>query len=118
MKTILKLVLSTTLLSVSAWACAQPVILINTFSVAGEKEAETLAYWEEARDILEQQPGYVSTKLHRSLSTDATYRFVNVAVWQTSKQFKEAIANMQAVLPKLALEGVSADPNLYEVIRD
>ncbi|MFA0071826.1 antibiotic biosynthesis monooxygenase, partial [Vibrio breoganii] len=57
-------------------------------------------------------------KLHRSLSSDATYRFINVAEWESKKHFHDAIQAMRKELPPLKIEGVSADPNLYEIIRD
>ncbi|TCW19268.1 antibiotic biosynthesis monooxygenase family protein [Vibrio crassostreae] len=118
MKHIIKYGLALGTLSVSALVSATPVVLINTFSVEPAHEAATLAYWESTRDVLEQQPGYLSTKLHRSLSSDATYRFINVAEWESKKQFHDAIQAMRKELPPLKIEGVSADPNLYEIVRD
>ncbi|MEZ9391464.1 antibiotic biosynthesis monooxygenase [Vibrio splendidus] len=118
MKNIIKYGLALGALSVSALVSAQPVVLINTFSVEPTHEAATLTYWEDARDVLVKQPGYISTKLHRSLSSDATYRFINVAEWESKKHFHDAIQAMRKELPPLKIEGVSADPNLYEIIRD
>ena len=118
MKNIIKYGLALGALSVSALVSAQPVVLINTFSVEPVHEAATLTYWEDARDVLVKQPGYISTKLHRSLSSDATYRFINVAEWESKKHFHDAIQAMRKELPPLKIEGVSADPNLYEIIRD
>ncbi|WP_122053752.1 antibiotic biosynthesis monooxygenase [Vibrio sp. Evd11] len=118
MKSIIKYGLALGALSVSALVSAQPVVLINTFSVEPAHEAATLTYWEDARDVLVKQPGYISTKLHRSLSSDATYRFINVAEWESKKHFHDAIQAMRKELPPLKIEGVSADPNLYEIIRD
>ncbi|NOJ04186.1 antibiotic biosynthesis monooxygenase [Vibrio splendidus] len=118
MKNIIKYGLALGALSVSALVSAQPVVLINTFSVEPVHEAATLTYWEDARDVLVKQPGYISTKLHRSLSSDATYRFINVAEWESKKHFHDAIQAMRKELPPLTIEGVSADPNLYEIIRD
>ncbi len=118
MKNIIKYGLALGALSVSALVSAQPVVLINTFSVEPVHEAATLTYWEDARDVLVKQPGYISTKLYRSLSSDATYRFINVAEWESKKHFHDAIQAMRKELPPLKIEGVSADPNLYEIIRD
>lgn len=118
MKNIIKHGLALGAISVSALVSANPVVLINTFSVEPANEAATLAYWESARDVLVQQPGYISTTLHRALSTDATYLYVNVANWESQKHFIDAISVMREELPALNLEGVTADPNLYEVIRN
>lgn len=38
--------------------------------------------WEMARDFLNDQTGYVSTKLHQSLSPDAKYLLINGAEWK------------------------------------
>ena len=110
--------LSVLTLTVSSLAMAKPVVLINTFAVDESSEEVTLEYWEAARDILEQQPGYISTKLHRSLNDDATYRFINVAQWESEAMFKSAIATMRKELPPMMIQGVSADPALYQIIRD
>lgn len=118
MKSFIKRAITLSLLSVSPFVFAQPVVLINTFTVDASKHEETLAYWESARDVLVKQPGYISTTLHRALSTDATYLYVNVANWQSQKHFIDAISAMEKELPALNLEGVTADPNLYEVIRN
>ncbi|PMG49059.1 antibiotic biosynthesis monooxygenase [Vibrio lentus] len=116
-KSLIKRAIALSLLSVSPLVLAQPVVLINTFSVETSKEAETLAYWESARDVLIEQPGYISTTLHRSLSAGATYLYVNVANWESQKHFIDAISVMRKQLPALDIKGVTADPNLYEVIR-
>ncbi|CAH6875699.1 Antibiotic biosynthesis monooxygenase [Vibrio chagasii] len=118
MKRFIKSSIALSLLSISSLAFAQPVVLINTFSVDASKHEETLAYWESARDVLVQQPGYISTTLHRALSTDATYLYVNVANWESQKHFIDAISVMREELPALDLEGVTANPNLYEAIRN
>ncbi|MCZ8485715.1 antibiotic biosynthesis monooxygenase [Vibrio lentus] len=81
---------------------------MNTFSVEASKEADTLAYWESARDVLIEQPGYISTTLHRSLSADA-HLPVNVANWESQKHFIDAISVMRKQLPALDIKGVTAD---------
>ena len=70
----------------------EPVVLINAFEVpAGEDEA-FLRGWERARDFLSTQEGYLSSNLHRSISADADFRFVNVAHWQSAEAFRAATA--------------------------
>ena len=55
-------------------------ILINLFEVPAGRDQEFPAGWEQARPFMEQQPGSVSTALHRSLDPEARFRYVNVAV--------------------------------------
>lgn len=95
-----------------------PIILINPFTVPKDKLDEAIASWEKGRDSLSQQPGYISTKLHRSLSPDAQYLLINVAEWETTEQFKAAIAAMRANSKFPPVEGVIPAPALYEIIRD
>lgn len=96
---------------------ARNVVLINTFTVPAEAVDDAIAMWEQARDFLKTQPGYVSTKLHRSLSPDARYLLVNVAEWESPEAFKAATALMrkEADLPRI--DGVVPGPGLYKVIR-
>ncbi len=93
------------------------VVLINPFTVPADKVEEAIVFWEAGRDFLAQQPGYISTKLHRSLSPDAAYRLINVAEWESIDAFKAATAKMLA-LPNLPrVEGLSFAPELYDIIR-
>ena len=57
---------------------AEPVILINAFEVPAAEAETFIAAWEKTRDYLETQPGYIDTALHRALTPDAEFQFVNV----------------------------------------
>lgn len=93
------------------------IILINPFVVPEDKLGETIAMWEQARDYLQTQPGYISTTLHQSLGPDATFRLINVAKWESADAFKTASKKMaaEADLPKI--EDVVPNPALFTVIR-
>lgn len=94
------------------------VVLINTFTVPEGKIEESIVFWEKSRDFLKGQPGYVSTKLHKSLKPDATFELINVAVWESAEAFMAASQNMRSELKESPVEGLTGDPALYEVIRD
>ena len=49
------------------------VILINPFEVPEGKEEACLAIWEAAAEYMRKQPGFISTKLHRALSSDVRF---------------------------------------------
>jgi quinol monooxygenase YgiN len=104
-------------LPVLAGQARAEVVLINTFEVSEGSEEAVVAAWEEARDFLSKEPGYVSTALHQSLSPDARFRLVNVAVWESEDAFRAATGRMNAagVFPKI--EGLRLTPALYRVIR-
>lgn len=94
---------------------AEPVVLINAFEVPEGEDDAFLQGWERARDFLSAQEGYLSTRLHRSISPTADFRFVNVALWQSEQAFRAATARPEF--------GNAAVPfpfhaSLYEVVRE
>ena len=64
--------------------------MINAFEVPEDDDEAFLQAWERACAFLSTHPGYLSTRLHRSLSPTATFRFVNVALWQSPQAFQAA----------------------------
>lgn len=95
-----------------------PTTLINSFEVPSDKLEESIKYWETCRDFLMNEPGYISTKLHRSTKTDARFQLVNVATWETPEAFMNASKKMASELGVSPVEGLKANPALYTVIRE
>lgn len=93
------------------------ITLINAFEVPADKLDETIAFWEQARDYLQTQPGYISTALHQSITDDARFRLVNIAIWESADAFFAASKNMRAEAELPKIEGLTANPALYTVIR-
>lgn len=92
------------------------VILINPFEVpGGTDDEEFLRGWERAADYLRQQPGFLSTRLHRALAPDARFRFVNVAEWASPQDFQAAVTSEQ--FREIARDAGPSSPALYEVVR-
>jgi hypothetical protein len=54
------------------------VVLINPFEVPPDRD-EFLSGWSQAAEYMRRQPGFAGTRLHRALSPDARFGFVNVA---------------------------------------
>jgi heme-degrading monooxygenase HmoA len=69
------------------------VVLINAFEVPPDGDDSFLAGWEQTRDVLRGLPGYLATRLHRSLARDARFRFVNVGRYQSPQAFQAAVRN-------------------------
>lgn len=69
---------------------SEPVLLINSFEIPVGEDRAFMRGWERARDFLRTQPGYVSATLHRSITPDADFRFVNVALWESAEDFRAA----------------------------
>jgi len=92
-----------------------PVVLINAFEVPDGKDEAFLEGWERARAFLLTQQGYLSTRLHRSLSPSADFRFINVAVWESAQAFRAATSRPEftnATIP------FPFHASLYEVVRE
>ena len=92
------------------------VILINPFEVPdGTNDQDFLRGWERAADYMRQQPGFVSTRLHRALRPDARFRFVNVAEWESPQDFQAAVGSEQ--FREIAKRAAPGSPALYEIVR-
>ena len=94
------------------------VILINPFEVpAGEEEA-ALRFWEQAAKYMRRQPGFIATRLHKAVSPDAQFTYVNIAEWESAEHFEAAISREEF---KKLTEGSQKRfphyPALYSVIR-
>jgi heme oxygenase (mycobilin-producing) len=93
----------------------EPVVLINAFEVPEGEDEAFLAGWERQRDYLSSQQGYRSTRLHRSLSPDADFRFVNVARWDSRQAFRDATSQPEF---RDASVPFRFHASLYEVVRE
>jgi heme-degrading monooxygenase HmoA len=92
------------------------MVLINAFEVPPEQpDEEFLAGWQRAADYMSAQRGFVGSRLHRAVSPDPRFRFINVAEWESPQHFQAAVASEE--FRKLG-EGSPANyPALYEVVR-
>jgi len=92
-----------------------PDVLINAFEVPEGQDEAFIAGWERARTFLSKQPGYISTRLHRSVSPNADFRFVNVALWQSPQAFQAATSHPEFRSIPVPFK---FHPSLYEVVRE
>ena len=91
------------------------IILINPFEVPAEAEDVFVDAWERAREFLKGQPGYIDTALHRALASDAEFRFINVAQWESPQTLQAAMAQPEFPGREMPFR---AHPALYRVIRE
>jgi hypothetical protein len=66
-----------------------PVILINEFNVDPSESDEFIKGWAEEAKKFKEQPGFISTQLHKGIGGSRI--FVNYAVWESVAQFKNAV---------------------------
>lgn len=95
----------------------EPVVLINAFEVPAGQAGHFIAAWEETREYLRTQPGYIETALHQALAPDADFVFVNIARWQTAEAFGAALGSAGFRQSAAGLAGYKSHPSLYRIVR-
>ena len=98
-------------------SASQPLVLINAFEAPEGREDEFIRGWEATRDYLQTQPGYVDTALHKAVSPNPDFRFVNVGRWESPQAFQQAIQSPSFREASLTLADFRPHPALYQVVR-
>ena len=87
---------------------ASPVVLVNVFTLDKADEPALLKAWEQDAQFMKQQPGFISTQLHRAIGESASY--LNYAVWESTAAFRAAFSNPEFATPhlfqKVAVPGI------------
>src|SRR5918994_549248 len=65
--------------------------LINTFTVEPDETERLQEAWASDAAFMKQQPGFISTQLHRGIGGSSV--FFNYAVWESVEHFKRAFSN-------------------------
>jgi heme oxygenase (mycobilin-producing) len=94
------------------------VILINPFEVPEGKEREALAFWDMAAEFFRQQPGFISTRLHKAIVPWARFSLINVAEWESVPLYESALNSEEyRKLAERSRDVARYYPGLYEVVR-
>lgn len=72
---------------------AATVVLVNLFTLDRAEEQTFLEVWQDDAAFLKQQPGFISTQLHRALGENPTY--LNCAIWESTATFRTAFTHPQ-----------------------
>ncbi|MGA8139793.1 MAG: antibiotic biosynthesis monooxygenase family protein [Desulfobaccales bacterium] len=67
------------------------VVLINAFEIQKGREDECLKFWEKVAEFIKRQPGFISTKLHRTIIPGTRFPLINMAEWESVEHFEKAI---------------------------
>jgi heme-degrading monooxygenase HmoA len=95
-----------------------PVTLINSFQVPPERDDAFYEMWSRTSKYFIARPGFVSIRLHRAVSADAPYRWVNVATWRSEADYR-ASHGTEEFRQLMKLEGwqeFRSVPALFEVV--
>ena len=92
-----------------------PVILINKFNVDPGDVDSLIQAWTADAAVMQRQPGYISTQLHRGIGGSCV--FLNYAVWESARHFKQAFHNpeFQSQLASYPSSAV-ASPHLFRKV--
>ncbi len=96
------------------------VILINKFNVEPNKVEQFLKDWEEDATNFKQQPGFISTQLHRGIGKSSV--FINYAVWESMEHYKKAVNKIlfnpesQSILLKYDDDSLVISPHLFKKV--
>jgi quinol monooxygenase YgiN len=93
-----------------------PVILINKFSVNPEEFDQFLEGWANEAEKFKEQPGFISTQLHKGIGKSGT--FVNYAVWESADHFKRAVNKIMNPQDRMSAYPPStvASPHLFKKV--
>ena len=94
------------------------VILINKFNVVPEQIEQFLKAWTEDATNFKEQPGFISTQLHKGVGKSTV--FINYAVWESMKHYKNAVnkvigPDFQSILSKYP-DNIIVSPHLFKKI--
>lgn len=93
-----------------------PVTLINVFSVPAAKEAEFVQWWQEVKEQITKQQGFISGAFHKSLKPDSRFNYINLALWENETLYWKAYeTSVTPMKQKLGTLGVDMTPALYHV---
>lgn len=93
-----------------------PVILINKFSVNPSEFDEFVVAWAKEAENFKEQPGFISTQLHRGIGGSGI--FINYAVWESAAQFKNAVNKVMNPNDRMSRYPPStvASPHLFKKV--
>ncbi len=93
------------------------VPFVNCFEVPTDMENAFFALWQEVNAYMAAKPGYVTHRLHRSLTPDAKFRFINYAEWKSPEHWRAAHdEGFRQLVSRPEWSGISSTHALYEVV--
>jgi quinol monooxygenase YgiN len=93
------------------------VILINKFNVKPNNVEQFLKDWAEDAARFKQEPGFISTQIHRGIGKSSV--FINYAVWESMEHYKKAVNKIlfstqsQSPLLKYGDKSLVISPHLF-----
>ncbi len=89
--------------------------LINCFEVAPDQDERFMALWTQADDLLRARGGYRTTRLHKALSPQARFRYVNVAELHSVQTWQSIVSSPEFGAIARQMSQFQPSPGLYTV---
>jgi len=94
---------------------ATPVVLVNLVTLDKADEPRFPEAWQNDAAFMKQQPGFISTQLHRAIGDSTTY--VNYAVWESTAHYRAAFTHPEFKAGLAAYpSSVVATPHLFQKV--
>ncbi|HXU24692.1 MAG TPA: antibiotic biosynthesis monooxygenase [Tepidiformaceae bacterium] len=95
------------------------VIYFNCFEVAPEHEDDFWKLYNAVNAYMSKKPGYISNRMHRALSPDSRYRFINVPIFESAELFWAAHDDgFKAVVGSNVWPGFNNEGTLCEFVEE
>lgn len=92
---------------------------INLFTVPAGRDERFLELWKRVNVYMAAQPGYLNHRLHRAVSDDAPYRFVNYVEWESGEAWAAAHDDgFRELVGDPGWAEFSTTPALYEIVHE
>ncbi|MFJ4803969.1 rhodanese-like domain-containing protein [Streptomyces murinus] len=88
-------------------------VVIIPIEIDEEKEASYLDAWQDAAEVMATQPGFLRTYMFRTIVPGSKFSLVNVAEWESTGHWEEAMN----VCPMLGQQIAVVHASNYEAIR-
>ena len=95
------------------------VTFINCFEFPVGREDEFFALFKRVNAYMRSKPGYLGHQMHRALTDDASFRFINVVQWASAEHCRAAHdEGFRAMASEPDAEAFHFRPGLYEVVHE
>ena len=89
---------------------------IVTYEVMNEDCDKFMNAWKRAQAYLKEQPGFISTTLHKAESASPDFRFVNIGCWKSADDFRAATQSNGFREAAGWLEAYPIHASVYQVV--
>jgi heme-degrading monooxygenase HmoA len=89
------------------------VVSVSAFEIPRGENESFLARWERVHEFLLDQPGYLSSQLHKSSQAGPDFRYLDVAFWSSEEAFRAATSGPEFL--DVSVE-YPFDSSVYQVV--